>query len=127
MKMLMGCKPELQRQYINTVARYLKGYRTLEPNAVKVARSVLKGLGVGNDLRLLNIATYPRLSAVPFIQTPQQSIESFSEATIVFSSGNTNLHFSEVWRKTIIKKPKKDESGALSLPPGALKMLGRVS
>jgi len=57
MKMLMGCKPELQRQYINTVARYLKGYRTLEPNAVKVARSVLKGLGVGNDLRLLNIAS----------------------------------------------------------------------
>jgi hypothetical protein len=33
MKMLMGCKPELQRQYMtvyNTVAR-LKGYRTLEP------------------------------------------------------------------------------------------------
>ncbi len=55
MKMLMGCKPELQRQYINTVAR-LKGYRTLEPNAVKVARSVLKGLEVGNDLRLLNVS-----------------------------------------------------------------------
>ncbi|MDP2845946.1 MAG: hypothetical protein Q8N79_07735, partial [Candidatus Methanoperedens sp.] len=60
MKMLMGCKPELQRQYINTVARYLKGYRTLEPNAVKVARSVLKGLGVGNDLRLLNISSVHR-------------------------------------------------------------------
>lgn len=27
----------------------------------------------------------------------------------------------------ITKKPKKDESGALSLPPGALKMLGRIS
>jgi len=54
MKMLMGCKPELQRQYNNTVAR-LKGYRTLEPYEAKVSRTVLKGLETGNGLRLLNI------------------------------------------------------------------------
>ena len=53
MKMLMGCKPELQRQYNNTVAR-LKGYRTLEPYEAKVSRTVLKGLETGNGLRLLN-------------------------------------------------------------------------
>ena len=53
MKMLMGCKPELQRQYNYTVAR-LKGYRTLEPYEAKVSRTVLKGLETGNGLRLLN-------------------------------------------------------------------------
>jgi len=56
MKMLMGCKPELQRQYNNTVAR-LKGYRTLEPYEAKVSRTVLKGLETGNGLRLLNMST----------------------------------------------------------------------
>ena len=56
MKMLMGCKPELQRQYNNTVAR-LKGYRTLEPYEAKVSRTVLKGLETGNGLRLLNNAS----------------------------------------------------------------------
>ncbi len=30
------------------------GNGMLEPDAVKVARPVLKGLGVGNDLRLLD-------------------------------------------------------------------------
>jgi len=53
MKMLMGCKPELQRQYNYTVAR-LKGYRTLEPYEAKVSSTVLKGLETGNGLRLLN-------------------------------------------------------------------------
>ncbi len=43
MKMLMGYRPELQRQYNNTVAR-LKGYPTLEPYEAKVSRTVLKGL-----------------------------------------------------------------------------------
>ncbi len=33
----------------------VKGYRVLEPYAVKVACTVLEGLGVGNDLRLLTI------------------------------------------------------------------------
>jgi hypothetical protein len=51
--MLMGCKPELQRQYNNTVAR-LKGYQTLEPYEAKVSRTVHKGLETGNGLRLLN-------------------------------------------------------------------------
>jgi len=39
--------------------------------------------------------------AARFLQTPYQSTESFSGATNVFSSGNTNLHFSEVWRNNI--------------------------
>ena len=34
-------------------ARYKKGYGMLEPDAVKVARPVLRGLGVGNGPRLL--------------------------------------------------------------------------
>ncbi len=40
---------------MKTAARYRKGDETLEPDAAKVARPVLKGPGVGNDLRLLNI------------------------------------------------------------------------
>jgi hypothetical protein len=36
-----------------TVAHYKKGYGMLEPDAVKVARPVLRGLGAGNGLRLL--------------------------------------------------------------------------
>ena len=35
----------------------LKGNGILEPYAVKVACTVLKGLGVGNDLRLLNFSS----------------------------------------------------------------------
>ena len=46
----------------------------LEPNAVKVARSVLKGLGVGNDLRLLDAASNtplrPRVSVALTFSKP---------------------------------------------------------
>ncbi len=56
MKMLMGCKPELQRQYNNTVAR-LKGYRTLEPYEAKVSRTVLRRGRVGNHSSLFDNAT----------------------------------------------------------------------
>jgi hypothetical protein len=65
MKMLMGCKPELQRQYNNTVAR-LKGYRTLEPYEAKVSRTVLKGLETGNGLRLLNNALSEQIIGAAF-------------------------------------------------------------
>jgi hypothetical protein len=65
MKMLMGCKPELQRQYNNTVAR-LKGYRTLEPYEAKVSCTVLKGLETGNGLRLLNNAYSEKIIWVAF-------------------------------------------------------------
>jgi len=63
MQMLMGCKPELQRQYNNTVARYLMGYKTLEPYAMKVARTVLRRGGASNRSSLFDIAAYLRLSA----------------------------------------------------------------
>ncbi len=54
--LLLGCKLELQRQNSTENCRpILKGYGTLEPDAAKVARPVLKGLGVGNDPRLLDI------------------------------------------------------------------------
>ena len=54
MQMLMGCKPELQRQYNNTVARYLMGYKTLEPYAMKVARTVLRRGGASNRSSLFD-------------------------------------------------------------------------
>jgi len=57
MQMLMGCKPELQRQYNNTVARYLMGYKTLEPYAMKVARTVLRRGGASNRSSLFDIMT----------------------------------------------------------------------
>jgi len=50
---------------------------------------------------MLQIRVHLRLSAVRFIHTPYQSTEPFSRASNVFSSGNTNIHFSEVWRNTI--------------------------
>jgi len=40
---------------MKTFARYKKGYEIFERYAVKVARTVLKGLEAGNGLRLLNI------------------------------------------------------------------------
>ena len=55
MQMLMGCKPELQRQYNNTVARYLMGYKTLEPYAMKVARTVLRRGGASNRSSLFDV------------------------------------------------------------------------
>ncbi len=50
---------------------------------------------------MLQIRVHLRLSAVRFLQTLYQSTESFSRDTNVFSSGNTNLHFSEIWRNII--------------------------
>ena len=57
MQMLMGCKPELQRQYNNTVARYLMGYKTLEPYAMKVARTVLRRGGASNRSSLFDLGS----------------------------------------------------------------------
>jgi len=42
---------------MKTIARYKKGYEIFERYAVKVARTVLKGLEAGNGLRLLKRAS----------------------------------------------------------------------
>jgi len=60
--MLTGYSSGLQRQYViwfftsHIVAR-ITGCEMLERSAVKVARSVLRGFEVGNDLRLLDWLT----------------------------------------------------------------------
>jgi hypothetical protein len=57
----------------------------LEPYAVKVACTVLKGLGVGNDLRLLNKGTKSGCNGFVDVTTNGQMIFGLQVASKVFT------------------------------------------
>ncbi len=105
MKMLMGCKPELQRQYNNTVAR-LKGYRTLEPYEAKVSRTVLKGLETGNGLRLLNSVKIRQIHQIRVLlcgfalfHTGAQSVAAFLCVLCALCGFQTNKRYKKAAAK----------------------------
>jgi hypothetical protein len=72
LKVLLGCKLELQRQIIMPP---VIGYGMLEPDAVKVVCLVLKGLEAGNGLRLLNYLDFVTLIFKSIAQS-QNHLES---------------------------------------------------